>query len=152
MTATITLLVLDVHEEGMSVSPEPKSSGPITNHATKRVFMRAEHQDALKTTEIVKEFRESDIPDVATVVQRVMTYYGPRLRIEADNEQYLITAPGPDAQAFLWEQSDSGWEKVAEVCLDFSGSLPQYDICPNCGEPLSTLAHRRRSAIGTCQK
>ena len=152
MTATITLLVLDVHEWNMAASIEANGSGPVTNHATKRVFMRAEHQDDLKITEKVRGFQEANIPDAATVVQRVMTYYGPRLRIEADDEQFLVTAPGPDAQAFLWEQGDSGWEKVAEVCLDFSGSLPQYDICPDCGEPLSTLAHRRRSAIGTCQK
>jgi hypothetical protein len=124
-----------------------------TTHSTKRVFMRAEREDRIIITDVVENSGGENIPDTATVVQRNNTYYGPKLRIEAPDksEQYLLTAPGPQTQAIFWCRSGSDWQEVAEVCLDFDGSVPQYDICLHCGEPLSTIAHQRRSVIGACE-
>lgn len=126
--------------------------GPKTNPATKRVLVRAERNDELEITGVDLYFEEISLPDVVTVVQRLKTYYGPKLRVEGNGEQYLVTAPGPDTQALLWQQKDAEWQKAAEICLEFTGSIPQYDLCPDCGEPLATIAHERRAAIGACQK
>lgn len=136
----------------MAVRAGTIDGNPRTNPETKRVLVRAEREDKLKITAVDSHLEEVSVPDTVTVVQRLMTYYGPKLRIEADDEQYLVTAPGPDTQALLWHQRDSAWHKAAEIRLDFTGSLPEYDICPDCGEPLSTIAHERRAAIGACQK
>lgn len=136
----------------MAVRAGTIDGNPKTNPETKRVMVRAERKDELEITAVDSHLEEVSVPDTVTVVQRLMTYYGPKLRVEADDEQYLVTAPGPDTQALLWHQRDSAWHKAAEIRLDFTGSLPEYDICPDCGEPLSTIAHERRAAIGACQK
>lgn len=136
----------------MTVTAGAIEGGPKTNPATKRVLIRAERKDELEVTEVDSCFEDIFIPETVTVVQRLMTYYGPKLRVEAGEEQFLITAPGPDTQALLWRQKDMAWHKAAEIRLDFTGSLPQYSTCPECGEPLSTIAHERRAAIGACQK
>lgn len=136
----------------MAVRVDSIEGNPETNPETKRVLVRAERKDELEITAVDSCFEDVSVPDIVTVVQRLMTYYGPKLRVEADGEQYLVTAPGPDTQALLWRQRDSAWHKAAEIRLDFTGSLPEYDICPDCGEPLSTIAHERRAAIGACQK
>lgn len=136
----------------MAATADSIDGGPKTNPETKRVLVRAERKDELEITAVDSRLEEISIPESVTVVQRLTTYYGPKLRVEADNKQYLVTAPGPDSQALLWQQRDSAWHKAAEIRLDFSGSLPEYDICPDCGEPLSTIAHERRAAIGACEK
>ncbi|WP_135855206.1 hypothetical protein [Halorussus salinus] len=136
----------------MAVKVDSVDGNPKTNPETKRVLVRAERNDELKITTVVSNFEDINVPDFVKVVQRLMTYYGPKLRVEADDEQYLVTAPGPDTQALLWRQEDSAWHKAAEIRLDFTGSLPEYDICPDCGETLSTIAHERRAAIGACEK
>ena len=136
----------------MAATPDESQSWSKTEHTTKRALMRAERKDDLRLTKVDSIGEDCDVPSIGTVVQRVITYYGPKLRIEAGDEQFLLTAPGPDSEALLWRKEDSDWKKTAEVQLEFSGSLPQYDICPGCGEPLSTIAHERRAAIGTCKK
>lgn len=136
----------------MAVRVDSIDGNPKTNPETKRVLVRAERNDELKITAVVSNLEDINVPNSVKVVQRIMTYYGPKLRVEADDEQYLVTAPGPNTQALLWRQKDSAWHKAAEVRLDFTGSLPEYDICPDCGEPLSTIAHERRAAIGACEK
>lgn len=137
----------------MAVTSNQHGERPETTHSTKRVFIRAEHNDDIRISDTISRFADVDIPDIATVIKRDMTYYGPRLRIEGNNneKQYLLTAPGPEKEAILWDQSNASWREVAEVSLEFEGSLPQYEICPHCNEPLSTVAHRRRSAIGACK-
>jgi hypothetical protein len=137
----------------MAVATDQPESHEETTYQTKRVFMRAEQNDRIETTEVVDNFQGKPVPETFTVVQRVMTYFGPRLRVEADTDakQYLLTAPSPETQALFWRQIQSDWAKAAEVCLDFSDSLPQYDICLHCNEPLSTVEHRRRAAIGVCE-
>lgn len=135
----------------MTVSAGAIEGGPETKPETKRVLIQAERKDELELTE-VDCIEDISVPETVTVVQRLMTYYGPKLRVETDDEQYLITVPGPDTQALLWRQKDLSWHKAAEIRLDFTGSLPQYSTCPECGEPLSTIAHERRAAIGACKK
>ncbi|MFC7213702.1 hypothetical protein ACFQO4_06350 [Saliphagus sp. GCM10025334] len=124
-----------------------------TTHSTKQVFMRAEHEDRILINRVIDNPHSEKIPNTATVLKRDITYYGPRLRIEdlTDNNQYLLTAPGPETEAMLWQKVNSNWQKIAEVSLKLDEALPKYDICPHCNEPLSTVAHRRRSVIGACK-
>ena len=123
-----------------------------TSYPTKRVLMRAEHKDEVKIHGASVTARKNNIPDEALVVKRSLTYYGPKLRIESldTGEQYLLTVPSPDSEAMLWELGDTGWERLAEVSLEFGDHIPNYDFCLHCNEPLSTVAHRRRAAIGAC--
>lgn len=123
-----------------------------TSHSTKSVFMRAEHGDGIVIRDTLQLDPEVEIPADFTVIERELTYFGPRLRVESINraEQYLLTAPGPNSEAQLWENKKKGWERSGEVILDFADELPQYDICHYCNEPISTIEHRRRSVIGTC--
>ena len=136
----------------MSTSQEYET-GEIT-YSTKRVFMRAEHKDKIRIHCVSTLTPKEDPPGTAMIVKRDLTYYGPKLRIESldDGSQYLLTVPGPETEAILWYRTEAGWQEMAEVSLDFEGAVPQYDICLHCNEPLSTVAHRRRSAIGTCGK
>lgn len=124
-----------------------------TTHSTKQVFMRAEHEDEILIRGVIDNPRDEKIPNIVTVLKRDLTYYGPRLRIEEphDSNQYLLTAPGPETEAILWKKVNSDWQEIAEVSLELDGPLPKYDICPHCNEPLSTVAHRRRSVIGACK-
>ena len=123
-----------------------------TPYETKRVFMRAEHKDEIEVWRPGSS-RESDDPlDTAIVVKRSLTYYGPKLRMDSNDgrDQYLLTAPGPQSRALMWELKDDGWVKKCYVELNFTENLPQYDICLHCNEPLKTTAHRRRAAVGGC--
>lgn len=123
-----------------------------TTYSTKRVLMRAEHQDKLKIEGASESGCSSDVPGTVVVIRRDQTYYGPRLRVESlsTGTQYIITAPGPESEAVLWHSTSEGWKVVREVALDFDDSIPQYDICLHCNEPLSTVEHRRRAAVGAC--
>jgi hypothetical protein len=44
----------------------------------------------------------------------------------------------------------SGWNKLAEIEASFSEEIPQYDICPYCGEPMKTLEHERMAGFDDC--
>lgn len=136
----------------MAVATNSHDRRSETTHSTKRVFMRAEHGDKIEISDTVSNSSDESIPKTATVVKRDTTYYGPKLRIEDEDccGQFLLTAPGPETEAVLWRLTDSDWQGIAEVCLRFADDLPKYDICPHCNEPLSTIAHRRRSVIGVC--
>ena len=127
-------------------------SNQQTTIETRRVFLRAERGDQLRVIDVIEEIDDEEIPTELTLVRRQMTYYGPKLRVEGEDEQYLLTSPGPDSQALLWHLEEFDWTRTAEVRVEFSGELPQYDICPACGEPISTMAHERRSLLGTCDK
>lgn len=134
------------------------ATGPTTDtetsYPTERVLMRAEHKDEIKLHNASLSARKKNIPEEVIVVKRNLTYYGPKLRVESldDGEQYFLTVPGPDSEAMLWELVDTGRQRMAEVSLEFSGSVPKYDFCLHCNEPLSTVAHRRRAAVGGCTK
>jgi len=136
----------------MAIAGAGSEKSRETDHPTKRVFMRAERDDVLHISDVCSKFSDLTIPDALTVVKRDLTYYGPKLRLSScsASEQYRLTIPGPESQAILWQYSSSGWKSIAEVCLEFSDSYPQYDICLHCNEPISTVEHRRRSVIGAC--
>jgi hypothetical protein len=136
----------------MAIASANPTTNTETSYPTKRVFMRAEHKDEIELHNASPSAQKKDIPEGAIVVKRNLTYYGPKLRIESlnDGEQYCLTVPGPDSEAILWELADTGWRRMAEVSLEFSGSVPKYDFCLYCNEPLSTVAHRRRAAVGAC--
>lgn len=109
-----------------------------TSHASKKVMMRAEHGDEIDVETL----------GVCEVVQRVHTYFGPKLRIEAleGDSQYLLHAPGPRTELQL---SATSGDPLRTVGAELVGTK-QYDICLECGEPLKTVEHRRRSFIGAC--
>lgn len=127
-----------------------QSTEPKTDSVSKRVMLRAERGDTV------------DIEDAGEmeVVQRLETYYGPKLRLcdeDDDDRQYLLIAPGFASNLELWrlivneDGFSDGWECLGEVSAEIVDSK-QYDICPRCGEPLKTLDHERRSAVGACGK
>ena len=140
----------------MAISTEnrARNESTETTYLTKRVLMRAEHKDELEMHEASASDYNGNIPERVVVVKRDQTYYGPRLRVEPldADEQYILTIPGPKSEAILWHLTDAGWKEMVEVSLDFGESIPQYDICLYCNEPLSTVAHRRRAAVGACQR
>jgi hypothetical protein len=76
--------------------------------------------------------------------------------LTAGDESYLLTAPGPDTQLLLWngnyldDGERYGWEKLAEVTAQFADDQPQYDLCPECGQPMQTIEHERKAAVGRC--
>ena len=138
----------------MATATTEPSTNTETSYSTKRVLMRAEHKDEILLYGASTSSRTKDIPKNVIVVKRDLTYYGPKLRIESldDGEQYFLTVPGPETEAMLWELVDTGWQKMAKVSLEFGESVPKYDFCLHCNEPLSTVAHRRRAAVGACAK
>lgn len=142
----------EITRGSMAIADVQRGSSTETRHSTKLVFMRAEHEDAIRITDEISNYGKDLIPKKFTVVKRDLTYFGPKLRLEAISEadQYLLTIPGPNSEAILWCQSESGWKMIAQVSVDFADSYPQYDICLHCNEPLSTVEHRRRSVIGAC--
>jgi hypothetical protein len=130
---------------------------PETSYESKMIALRAERHDELKVTGVVNHFHPNGtVPDKFIVAQRTDTYYGPKLILDAGTVNYLLTAPGPDSQLLLWESQTgvdgfrTGWAKLAEVEVAFSDDLPQYDLCPHCGEPLKTLEHERMAGFGEC--
>lgn len=132
-------------------------SEPVTDYHSKMVMLRSERHDEIAITEVVTRLRsDTDIPSEATIVQRQCPYFGPKLLLHAEKENYLLTAPGPDTHLLLWspkynEHSErSGWNKLAEIKAQFVDDQPQYDLCPECGQPMQTLEHERKSAVGRC--
>lgn len=130
---------------------------PVTAYDSKMVALRAERHDEILVNEVEHEFRpSSQFPDRFTVAQRTETYFGPKLLLDSETDNFLLTAPGPDSQLLLWKGEQSvdgfrrGWLKLAEVRVEFGESLPQYDLCPYCGEPLKTLEHERLAGFGEC--
>lgn len=136
---------------------EVQCSEPVTDHRSKKVMLRAERDDVITITDIITRLKPADlIPTEATVVRRTNPYYGPKLLLSDDENNYLLTAPGPDTQLLLWGPNQtkdggrSGWYKLAEVTAMFADQQPQYDLCPECGKPMQTLEHERKSAVGAC--
>jgi len=124
-------------------------------------MLRAERHDEIRFTDIVQQFSSAArIPDRATVLRRINTYYGPSLILHDEDRgqelNYQLTAPGPDTYLYLWgaETDDGGfrttWFKLAEMKAEFAQAQPQYDICGYCGEPIRTLEHERAVAFGQC--
>jgi hypothetical protein len=121
------------------------------------VMLRAERGDNIQIVDVVTRLRKgSNIPSETTVVKRTTPYFGPKLVLTTENECYLLTAPGPDTQLLLWtanyldDDEQYGWEKLAEVTAQFADDQPQYDLCPECGQPMQTIEHERNAAVGRC--
>jgi hypothetical protein len=130
---------------------------PETTFDSKKVALRAERHDELRITEVIDRYQpDGNIPDSFLVAERTQTYYGPKLVLEAGSENYLVTVPGPESQLLLWRSEpgangfQKGWSKLAEVGMEFGEELPQYDLCPYCGDPLKTLEHERMAGFGGC--
>lgn len=130
---------------------------PTTEYDSKMVMLRAERGDMVQIVDVVTRLdRDEDVPSETTVVKRTTPYFGPKLVLAADEESYLLTAPGPDTQLLLWvgnyldTDERYGWNKLAEVTAQFADDQPQYDLCPECGQPIQTIEHERKAAVGRC--
>jgi len=130
---------------------------PITEPDSKKVMLRAERNDQIQIVDVVKRLQQSeDIPSEATVARRTNPYFGPKLVLSANDRNYLLTAPGPDTQLLLWagnylDDGDRyGWNRLAEVTAQFTEDQPQYDLCPECGQPIQSVEHERMAAFGRC--
>lgn len=141
------------------LSRSDPDSEPVTEYNSKMIMLRAERHDEIEISEVVEEISPlQSIPKTCSVKQRTNTYYGPKLVLKNGNSDFMLTAPGPDANLLLWgtkANSDGfrqSWQKIAEVKVTFSDEQPQYDLCPYCREPLQTLEHERESAVGQCSR
>jgi hypothetical protein len=139
------------------VEREAEPGPPATEYESKMVILRAERGDNIQIVDVVTRLsHNNDIPSEATVVKRTTPYFGPKLALTTDKESYLLTAPGPDTQLLLWsgnyldDGERYGWEKLAEVTAQFADDQPQYDLCPECGQPMQTIEHERKAAVGRC--
>lgn len=144
--------------------PSPRNldgTVPVTNSASKKVMLRAERNDEIEFTEVVRHLStDHRVPNGASVLQRSATYYGPGLLLHTEfnnrDFNYQLTAPGPDTHLYLWgsetdeQEFRKSWFKLAEVKARFADQQPQYDICSDCGEPIKTLEHERSAAFGQC--
>lgn len=139
------------------------TQGPTTEYDSKTVMLAAERKDHIQITGAVQRFDdEVVIPDEVSVVQRTDTYFGPKLLVHATidgkDANYLLTAPGPDSQLYLWagEVNDNGmrngWYKAAEVTAALAPEQPPYETCDLCGELIRTIQHERLSAFGMCRR
>lgn len=136
---------------------DSESGPPVTEYDSKMVMLRAERHDKIQIVDVVTRLQQrEDIPSEATVVKRTTPYFGPKLTLSANEQNYLLTAPGPDTQLLLWtgnylDNGDRyGWEKLAEVTAQFADDQPQYDLCPECGQPMQTIEHQRKASVGRC--
>lgn len=139
------------------VNRESEPGPPATEYSSKMVMLRAERGDNIQVIDVVTRLTQNgDIPSETTVVRRTTPYFGPKLVLTADEESYLLTAPGPDTQLLLWsgnylaDGERYGWDKLAEVTTQFADDQPQYDLCPECGQPIQTMEHERKAAVGRC--
>lgn len=123
-----------------------------TSIETKQVFMRANVDDPVEITAIQNSFTEGTIPESLTVIHRQETYFGPKFTVEGPDNQWLLTSPGPNSEALLWERQDMDWVQAAEVVVEIGEDLPQQKMCLHCGEPITTAEHRQASFLGTCDR
>jgi len=118
------------------------------------VFRRAENRDVINVVKIEQQFDDQEIPDEFRVVQRQETYFGPKMRLEepseSRSEQFVLTAPADDKEGMLWRIDGMDWVRTTEIVVEFSEDLPQYDICPDCGEPIKNSRHETAAFLGTC--
>lgn len=130
---------------------------PETEYESKMVMLRAERHDRIQVLDVVTRLQHGvKIPSKLRVVKRSTPYFGPKLILSDDHQQFQLTAPGPDSQLLLWRAHDVGsgerygWEKIAEVTVQFADDQPQYDLCPECGQPMQTIEHQRKAAVNRC--
>lgn len=122
---------------------------PVTNHASKKVMLRAERKD----TVLINGWFETE------VVERQNGYYGPRLTLwcEDTGHNYELHGLSFDSGLLLWESVQdednfrTGWRKIGEVSAEISATKP-YVICQHCELPIRSLQHERFSALGLCER
>lgn len=135
---------------------EEKSESAIseTKIETKQVFLRANNSDPIEIDDICELYRETELPDAVSVVQRQETYFGPKFTVESEQskKQWKLTAPGPDREAIIWERDGMEWVQAAEVAVSIGEDLPQQKVCLQCGETITTSTHRTESFLGTCDR
>ena len=148
---------VDQFQEKKLLQRDAEPGEPITDYSSKMVMLRAERHDNIQIVDVVTRLRrDCQIPSEATVAKRSTPYFGPKLILSARDKNYLLTAPGPDTQLLLWagnyldDGGRYGWNKLAEVTAQFADDQPQYDLCPECGEPMQTIEHERKAAVGRC--
>lgn len=136
---------------------------PLTDYDSKTVVLTAERHDSVEITRVDTQY-ESDveIPSTISVLQRQQRYYGPELLLHAEvddqDQNYLLTAPGPTEQLRLWcaDQSEEGrregWTVVADVEAALSVEKAPYETCNQCGEEIRTIEHERMSVVSQCQR
>lgn len=129
-----------------------------TDHTNKQVMFKAERDDVVEITEVHQTVVDRPIPDELKITRRDVTYYGVSLEgVSDDVDMYQITCPGPDFELLLWygDTNDEGYVeefvKAAEVSAEI-GRVTQYDMCPECGEPMKTLRHEREGRTGVCNR
>lgn len=136
---------------------------PATDHHSKKVMIAAERKDHIQITDTTQRFDDTvAIPDEVSVLKRTDPYYGPKLLVHAtidgEDVNYLLTAPGPDSQLYLWagEMNDAGmregWYKAAEVTAALAPDQPPYETCRQCGELIKSIWHERMSVLGMCKR
>lgn len=143
----------------LSLRGEMDGTEPITDSNSKQVMIAGERRDKIKIIDVVEIFDEEEIlPDSLTVVRKLSTYYGPELMLYGEkngDQNYLLTAPGPDSYLLLWKaNTDSreirrSYSVIAEVKAKLSENST-YELCPDCGQPFKTIEHERAAAIGQC--
>jgi hypothetical protein len=128
-----------------------------TSRPSKLVMIRGERHDEIIFTQVIDQIDGSrSIPDSAAIVKRSNPYFGPKILLHCDGENYLLTAPGPESELLLWypefdeKGNRCGWGKLAEIKARLSDNLPSYDFCPECGDPLRTLKHEQQAEVGCC--
>lgn len=131
---------------------------PITDSGSKSVMLSAERDDNIRVDSIEEEFAVNEqVPDSLVVLQRVNTYFGPKLlTTDSEGNHYLLTAPGPESFLILWGEHKSktgnreSWFRQAEIRASLSDDVKKYHLCPECGEPIKSSDHIRLAAIGQC--
>lgn len=139
------------------------NGSPETDYNSKTVAITAERHDKILLTNIVTHLKsDRDIPSEFSVIQRQERYYGPELllhsMIRGEDQNFLLTAPGPTKQLKLWAPQNSngkrrsGWTAVAEVQAVLAAEQPPYEVCDHCGEEIRTIEHERMAVLGRCQR
>lgn len=157
----------NTHEKGEETANQSSSSHsfqftshegvkPLTDYDSKTVMLRAERKDEVKITEVVRQLEsKGHPPSEFTVLERTNTYFGPELLLEAEETNYLLTAPGPNTYLVLWKESTedrdfrTGWTQIAEVKAEIA-ETPQYEFCTQCGNPIRSVQHERLASLGQC--
>jgi hypothetical protein len=151
-----------VANQGIGTETNPIVNGPITDSDSKTVMVAAERGDEIHISEVISKVEGMEIPDEFSVIQRTDTYYGPKLfvhsRVEGEERNFLLTAPGPDSQLRLWTEEMSstdkrkGWSKAAEVTAVLPAEQPPYGRCEECGELIRSVEHERAALTGNCNR
>lgn len=146
-----------IEQQDFDIERSHSGGEPVTSYESKMVMLRAERNDQIKVEDVISRVvPNKDIPTEARVRKRTNPYFGPKIILQSDGSKYLLTALGPDTELLLWypnyleDGEQHGWNKLAEVSVSFTEGQPQYDLCPQCGEPMQTLEHERKAAVGKC--